>query len=206
VPSFPLSLLRGRILSRWCSGCDWTGLSLRPPHEHRASDGRVHLRGGFKWGSDAAPPSQFFTWQGEEITGGETEEQAEVGPPAEPSPTTPPSSPPFQWREEAPPQGPPNVAPPFHFAGQEPPPLPFRFADKEPPTSRPRVPEGEPPPLPFVFADQVEEEEVEEEEDSLPLEEEPPRIPFQFADGRAVRGRSPNPSRIRPRLGFRWKG
>ena len=185
VPSFPLNLMGRRVLSRWCSGCDWKGLALRPSHEHRGLDGRIHLRGGFRWGSAAPPPSPFFRW-GDQL---EDEESQDL--------STPPP-PPFQWkgrdsapgRDESLPQlpfswgrsraeGPPaSPAIPFRFAGDEPPPLPFHFA----------------------------EEEVEEELDGeLSEVEEPPRIPFRFADqdepGRPDRA----PDRIHPRLGFRWK-
>ena len=200
VPSFPLSLLGGRVLSRWCSGCDWSGLTFRPSHERRASDGRVHLRGGFKWGSPPPPPTQFFSWQGEENAPKESPGPANLDPKSNPAPTGPP---PFQWKEDTRPPAQGGAPPPlpFHFSGEAPPPLPFRFSGGTPAPKGFRGPGSQPPPLPFVFA----EEEEEEDQGGFPLEEEPPRIPFRFAGDGEVGGRSPDPSRIRPRLGFRWR-
>ncbi len=192
VPSFPLKLLAKRVLSRWCSGCGWKGLALRPPHERRALDGKIHLKGGFRWGAPAPPPTRFFHWSGE---GTEEEED-------QPGPVSPPDLP-FRWGEEegSGPGPEPGEAPSLPFSwGRNggdgpppPPPVPFRFLGRRP------------PPLPFRFAEEGSEE-PEPSADGHMLPEHPPPIPFRFAgEAEEEDGEKPDPDRVRPRLGFRWK-
>ena len=64
VPTFPLKLFGRGVTSRWCPGCGWEGIALRPAHERRSRTGKIRLRGGFRWGFRHPPPPGAFSWRG----------------------------------------------------------------------------------------------------------------------------------------------
>lgn len=63
VPGFPLKLLGRGVTSRWCPGCGWKGLALRPAHERRNLIGKIRLRGGFRWGPGQPGLPGVFSWR-----------------------------------------------------------------------------------------------------------------------------------------------
>lgn len=63
VPGFPLKLLGRGVIPRWCPGCGWKGLALRPAHERRSITGKIRLKGGFRWGFRRRLPPGIFSWR-----------------------------------------------------------------------------------------------------------------------------------------------
>jgi len=102
VPEFPLKLFMGAAVLRWCPGCGWKGIALRPPHERRSLGGKIRLGGGFRWGFRPPPKSGFLFKEREDRTRGESGE-VPVEPPrsvSEEEGDTGESHPPlsFRWR------------------------------------------------------------------------------------------------------------
>lgn len=179
VPGFPLRLLGNGVVVRWCPGCEWKGLAIRPSHERQSAGGKVRLKGSFRWGTPPPPPDGFFTWSGEEAGRPEEEDLSGKEPLPEDGSELP--VPGFRWREKPPL----SEEAGFSWGGEEgsgPTPIPFQFAEEAQDPLPPPTETGSPPPIPFRFADQP-----------TTAEENP--------------SKSPNsPKRIFPRLRFRWKG
>ena len=66
VPGPLLRILGRAVFPRWCPGCGWEGLAIQPAHERRGPDGKVRLKGGFRWGLRPPPRPGFFSWSGED--------------------------------------------------------------------------------------------------------------------------------------------
>jgi hypothetical protein len=124
VPGFPLRLLGGSLVKRWCAGCGWKGLASQPAHERRGRGGKVRLNGSFKWGGTPPPPDGYFNWGGEEAEAQELISRLEEMEPEGPELSLPG----FQWRDH--PRSPEGGG--FNWAqGGGPPPIPFQFAGEE---------------------------------------------------------------------------
>ena len=178
VPGFPLRLLGTGMVVRWCPGCEWKGLAIRPSHERQSAGGKVRLKGSFRWGESPPPPEGFFNWSGEEARGAGEEGLSGMDTLPEDGSELP--VPGFRWREKPPL----SEGAGFSWGGEEepgPPPIPFQFAEETQDPPPPPMEADSPPPIPFRFADQ-------------------PGTP-----GKNPSKNPDSPRNVFPRLRFRWK-